>query len=136
MALDGLTAKANTGAGTDQLAGRNVGGKFVSAVLLVDQFGVEISSANPTLNRDINGEGLADEMCRRIAELTNRIGFISPDTAGRLRVAAETLGTLSTITTLTTLSNQANIGGYAANQQMIALTLGNESALRRNVVIT
>lgn len=44
MALDGLTAKANTGAGTDTLAGRSVGGKFVGAVMLTDSTGAEIAS--------------------------------------------------------------------------------------------
>lgn len=73
---------------------------------------------------------------RRIAD---GIGQLMPDSAGRLRVAAETLGTLSTITTVTTVAtvtNMAQIGGIAANQSMLALTLGNESDLRRNVVIS
>jgi hypothetical protein len=47
MALDGLQAKANVGSGTDQLAGRVVGGKFAGAVILVDENGLEISGANP-----------------------------------------------------------------------------------------
>jgi hypothetical protein len=47
MALDGLTALANTGSGVDVLAGRNVGGKFVGAVLATDKNGLEIDSANP-----------------------------------------------------------------------------------------
>ena len=47
MALDSLTAKANVGAGTDVLAGKLVGGKFVGAAMLVDDAGTEVSSANP-----------------------------------------------------------------------------------------
>lgn len=47
MALDGLVAKANTGVGTDELAGRSVGGKFISAAFLTDEAGDEISAANP-----------------------------------------------------------------------------------------
>jgi len=47
MALDSLTAKANEGDGTDVLAGRTVGGKFVGAAMLTDETGAEISAANP-----------------------------------------------------------------------------------------
>lgn len=43
MALDSLTVPT----GTDKLAGRNVGGKFVGAVFLTDETGAEISTANP-----------------------------------------------------------------------------------------
>lgn len=47
MALDSLTALANTGTGTDELGGRVVGGKFVGAAMLTDETGAEISAANP-----------------------------------------------------------------------------------------
>lgn len=47
MALDGLTALANTGGGTDVLAGRSAGGKFIGAAMLTNEFGVEINEANP-----------------------------------------------------------------------------------------
>lgn len=47
MALDSLQAKANIGAGTDEIAGRSVGGKFVGAAMLTDADGVEIGAANP-----------------------------------------------------------------------------------------
>lgn len=46
MALDGLTALANTGAGTDVLAGRSVGGKFIGASMLTDSTGAEITRSN------------------------------------------------------------------------------------------
>jgi len=46
MALDPLVAKANVGAGTDQLAGRNTAGGFVGAVMLTDEAGAEITDAN------------------------------------------------------------------------------------------
>jgi hypothetical protein len=46
------------------------------------------------------------------------------------------MGTVSTVSTVSSMTNQAQIGGLAANQQMIALTLGNEADLRRNIVIT
>lgn len=47
MALDSFTAKANTGAGTDQIAGRTTAGGFVGAAMLTDAAGVEIGAGNP-----------------------------------------------------------------------------------------
>jgi hypothetical protein len=47
MALDPLVAKANVGAGTDQLAGRATAGGFVGAVMLTDDAGAEINAGNP-----------------------------------------------------------------------------------------
>lgn len=46
MALDGLTALANEGAGSDVLAGRDVSGKFVSAVMLTDENGTELVTSD------------------------------------------------------------------------------------------
>jgi hypothetical protein len=46
MALDSLTAKANTGDGTDALAGKTTGQGFVGAVLLTDANGAEITASN------------------------------------------------------------------------------------------
>ncbi len=73
------------------------------------------------------------EIARRLAVLADAIGVLSPDSAGRLRVAAETLGTLSTITTVT---NMAQIGGSAANQFIPITALLGEGDLRRNIVIS
>lgn len=47
MPTDTLTARANTGAGTDTLAGRNTPEGFVGAVLLTDASGTDIASGNP-----------------------------------------------------------------------------------------
>lgn len=47
MALDSLTAKANVGAGTDQLAGISTASGFVGAVTLTGSDGSQISTANP-----------------------------------------------------------------------------------------
>ncbi len=47
MALDALTAKANTGTGTDTIAGRTTPGGFVGAAMLTDDTGAEINSGNP-----------------------------------------------------------------------------------------
>jgi hypothetical protein len=85
---------------------------------------------------------LLEEVCVRLADIADSVGNLMPDAAGRIRVAAETLGTLATITTVTTVStvtnmaNQTNIGGLAANQQIMALTQMAEQALRQNVVIS
>lgn len=46
MALDSLTAKANTGDGSDRLAGRSTDAGFVGAVMLADNSGAEIGAAN------------------------------------------------------------------------------------------
>ena len=85
---------------------------------------------------------LLQEVCIRLADIADSVGNLMPDTAGRIRVAAETLGTLSTITTVTTvatvgnMANQTNIGGFAATQHMMALTQMAEQALRQNIVIS
>jgi hypothetical protein len=90
-------------------------------------------------------EATLAELTAALHNLASVIEFLSPDAAGRLRVAAETVANIATITTVTTVStvttvgtvtNQTQIGGLAANQQMIALTLGNEGDLRRQIVIT
>lgn len=48
MALDTLVAKANTGGGTDGLAGKNIPGVgFAGGVLLLDENGDEFNGANP-----------------------------------------------------------------------------------------
>jgi len=91
-----------------------------------------------------------DELILQIMLLVDALSFLSPDAVGRLRVNVETgaltslptttvTGTLTGVTTVTTCStvtNQAQMGGYAANQHMIALTLMTEADLRRNIVIS
>lgn len=47
MPADTLTARANTGTGTDPLAGRNTAQGFVGAVMLTDAAGADIAGANP-----------------------------------------------------------------------------------------
>ena len=79
---------------------------------------------------------LLEELAIRLADIADSVGNLMPDTAGRLRVAAETVANIATITTVTTVgtvTNQAQIGGLAANQQIIALTQMAESALRVNI---
>ncbi len=153
MALEALTAKANTGTGTDLLAGETIDGKFVGTVRTSDGAGNGSEIATETTLAELNAKAateltaeavteLLQEVCIRLADIADSVGNLMPDTAGRIRVAAETLGTLSTITTVTTvttvtnMANQTNIGGFAANQHMMALTQMAEQALRQNIVIS
>lgn len=145
MTLDALTAAANTGAGTDQLAGRDVAGKFVGAALLTDATGTEIDGANPLPVADPGLTAviaLLNELCVRIADVADSVGNLTNDTGGRLRVNAEIVAahavTLAStaVTTVTTLTNMAQVGGYAANQQIVAQTQMAEAQLRQNIVIS
>jgi hypothetical protein len=142
-----------------------LGGPRAGASVLVDADAVPIDDANPlpvvhqgTMQVDaaalplptgaateLTAEAVTEllqEVCIRLADIADSVGNLMPDTAGRIRVAAETLGTLSTITTVTTvatvtnMANQTNIGGFAANQHMMALTQMAEQALRQNIVIS
>lgn len=58
MALEALTAKANTGAGTDQLAVIDTGSGKAGAVALVDEAGELVSAANPL---DVSVAGVATQ---------------------------------------------------------------------------
>jgi len=171
--MDSFVAKANVGAGTDQIAGKSTASGFVGSVLLTDKNGVEIDTANPVpvaiqgsipvtiasaieITNDagnaipISATGLPlpagaatettldalsallQEVCIRLADVADSVGNLSPDAAGRLRVTAEVVASHA----VTTLTNMAQVGGYAANQQIIAQTQMNEFCLRQNVVIS
>ena len=83
---------------------------------------------------------LLQEVCIRLADIADSVGNLMPDAAGRLRVTAEVVAshavTLASVTTVGTVTNQTQVGGLAANQQIIALTQMAEQALRQNVVIS
>lgn len=88
-------------------------------------------------NADVTG--LLEEVAFRLSDIADSLGNLSPDIAGRLRVTAEVVANIATITTVTTVgtvTNQTNIGGFAANQHIIALTQMAESNLRQNIVIS
>jgi hypothetical protein len=94
-------------------------------------------------NADVTG--LLEELAFRLSDIADSLGNLSPDIAGRLRVTAEvvanintitTVTTVGTVTTLGTMTNQSNIGGIAANQQIVALTQMAEANLRQNIVIS
>lgn len=80
--------------------------------------------------KEVTVSGLLEEIAIRLADIADSVGNLMPDAAGRIRVNAEALGTLST------MSNQTSIGGFAANQHMMALTQMAEQALRQNIVIS
>ena len=83
---------------------------------------------------------LLQEVCIRLADIADSVGNLMPDAAGRLRVTAEVVAshavTLASLATVGTVTNQTQVGGLAANQQIIALTQMAEQALRQNVVIS
>jgi hypothetical protein len=88
-------------------------------------------------NADVTG--LLQELAVRLSDIADSLGNLSPDIAGRLRVTAEVVANIATITTVTTVgtvTNQSNIGGIAANQQIVALTQMAEASLRQNIVIS
>jgi len=90
-----------------------------------------------------NIEGLLQEIAIRLIDIADSVGNLMPDASGRLRVNAETvashpvtLSTVTTVSTVTSMTNQAQIGGYAANQHIMALLQMNEAQLRNNVVFS
>lgn len=82
-------------------------------------------------NEDVTG--LLRKLAFRLSDIADSVGNLLPDAAGRLRVNAEVVANIANITTV---ANQANIGGIAANQHMLALTQMNEFSLRQNIVIS
>jgi hypothetical protein len=148
---DNLTALANTGTGTDVLATDEIGGvHFPRSKITLGADGVnggDVHEGNPMPVADASLAdviGLLNELCIRMSDVADSVSFLGlPDAAGRLRVNAEivashavTLASLATVTTLTTLTNMAQVGGYAANQQIVAQTQMNEAPLRQNIVIS
>lgn len=75
-----------------------------------------------------------------IQALTRTIGMSSVDTAGRLRVAAETVANISTISTVSTVSNinasnVSQIGGFQSTDSMRAFMQTSSDNLRNNITI-
>jgi hypothetical protein len=77
--------------------------------------------------------------------LTRAAGLLTVDTSGRVRMlldaitASLTLATITTVTTVTTVStvtNQAQMGGFAAQDQIPALMHLQADNLRRNISVT
>lgn len=89
-----------------------------------------------------------EAMRMAVQALTRTVGLMQPDTAARMRVALDsitagltlatitTVGTVTTVTTVSTLTNQAQLGGFAANDQVPALMHLQADSLRRNITVT
>ena len=83
-----------------------------------------------------------------IAALTKTIGFALPNalgqpifearqaTAANLQVTVGSIAGGQTLATVSTLTNQTQIGGFAANDQIPALTHLQADNLRRNITVT
>ena len=133
------------------IAADNVGGNLHQRVKIsVGADGVaEDASATTPLPVAAYGELIEaiEAMRIAIAALTKTIGFALPNalgqpimevrqsTAGNLNINASQTGTWN-IGTLTTLTNQAQIGGFAANDQIPALMHLQADNLRRNITVT
>jgi hypothetical protein len=89
-----------------------------------------------------------EAMRMAVNTLTRTIGLVTVDPAtGRLRaevvqasasllLATVSIATNQTLTTLSTLSNQAQMGGFAAQDQIPALMRISADNLRRNISVT
>jgi hypothetical protein len=80
-----------------------------------------------------------------VQSLTRSVGLLTVDTSGRLRMVSDSVtiaGTPSvaissgTVTTLSTMTNQAQLGGFAANDQIPALMTLRADGLRANISVT
>ena len=134
MAITSLPARANVGAGTDQLAVEEIDGKLAAVVRTTDNAGTGKEIATEITMAGV--ASLLEEIAARLTDIGDSVGNLSPDIAGRLRVTAEVVANIATITTVTTVGNQTSIGGLFANQQIIALTQMAERGLRDNIVIS
>jgi hypothetical protein len=140
------------GAGAS-VASDEVGGAHYQRVKIVTGAeGVVEGDVSPENPMPVMGEGELVESLFAIRSalevLARNTGQAYPDTAGRLRVAIDsissaltlatitTVGTVTTVTTVTTMTNQVNVGGYSAAPQIQALTQIGAESLRRNISVT
>lgn len=89
--------------------------------------------------------GAIRAMQMAITALTKTLGQMQPDTAARMRVVIDaisasltlaTVTTVSTVTTCSTLTNQAQFGGFAANDKIPSLMHLQADNIRRNISVT
>jgi hypothetical protein len=133
--------------GTTQIASDDVGGvqyQRIKPAFGEDGTATDVSNTNP-MPVTIIGELVEAIQTLRMAvnSLTKSIGWVIPDTSGRLRANVEaavissgTITTVTAVTTVATLSNQAQVGGYAAQPQIPALMNGGADSLRRNITVS
>ena len=76
-----------------------------------------------------------------VQSLSRSIGLVTIDAVGQQRVTAAvtslpTLANVTTVGTTGTLTNQSNVGGYAANDQIMALMRISAGVLRNNITVS
>lgn len=82
--------------------------------------------------------GLEDELFGVSALLHNineSVSALTPDANRRLRAVLDTASNINTVSTVSAVTNVAQVGGYPANQLMIAMTQLAEAELRRNILV-
>jgi hypothetical protein len=143
-----ITAGAGTTIATDDVGG--VQHQRVKLTMGADGVSEgDVSSSNP-LPVIGNGELVETLEAIRFAlvALTKTVGQSYPDVSGRMRVAIDaitasltlatitTVGTVTTVTTVSSVTNQAQMGGFAAQDQVPALMHLSADSLRRNISVT
>ena len=115
-----------------------------------DGTAVDVSSANPMPVNASNGELVEALEALRMAtnSLTKSIGYALPNlqgqpimevrqaTAANLQVTVGSIAGGQTLATVSTLTNQAQIGGFAANDQIPAFMHLQADSLRRNISVS
>lgn len=110
------------------------------------------TSVTPTSGMPVEAVGelieAIEAMRIAVQSMTRTIGLMQPDTAARMRVALDsitagltlatitTVGTVTAVTTVSTLTNQAQLGGFAAQDQVPSLMRMAADNLRANILVT
>lgn len=135
------------------IAADDIGGVLHQRIKLgigADGTAVDVSSANPMPVNASNGELVEALEALRMAtnSLTKSIGYALPNlqgqpimevrqaTAANLQVTVGSIAGGQTLATVSTLTNQAQIGGFAANDQIPALMHLQADSLRRNISVS
>lgn len=132
------------------VAADDIGGVLfqrIKPVIGADGTATDVSDANPMPAIIPSGELIEalEAMRMAVQSLNKTIGSSYPDTAGRLRVALDsitsaltlaTVTTVGTVTTVTTVSNQTNVGGISGAPQVPSLMLLTGDNLRRNISVS
>ena len=135
------------------IAADDIGGVLHQRIKLgigADGTAVDVSSTNPMPVNASNGELVEALEALRMAtnSLTKSIGYALPNlqgqpifearqaTAANLQVTVGSIAGGQTLATVSTLTNQAQIGGFAANDQIPALMHLQADNLRRNISVS
>ena len=135
------------------IAADDIGGVLHQRIKLgigADGTAVDVSSANPMPVNASNGELVEALEALRMAtnSLNKSIGYALPNllgqpifearqaTAANLQVTVGSIAGGQTIATVSSLTNQAQIGGFAANDQIPAFMHLQADSLRRNISVS